>query len=164
MGQSGTVARAQGDAAREPASEPRGADAFREDVPETTTRQNICCPKPSEPPRTEEQRAATGPSSEPPPASRRTVRHSASRPAPLRIDEVGGAAMAIDARTRRAPRLAKPAIDASKAPLDPQSAFLLTLVDGQVGVEMLADIAGLTVESATAMLERLERLGLVICH
>ena len=55
--------------------------------------------------------------------------------------------MKIASRNRysSAPRLAKVKLDASKAPLDSQSAYLLSLIDGQTTVEGLADITGIPV-------------------
>ena len=85
----------------------------------------------------------------------------ASRPTPIRVDEVGGTAMKIASRASSAPRLAKSASDASKAPLDPQSAYVLSLIDGSLTTTEIADVCGLSRPQLDAILERLKRLGLV---
>lgn len=133
-------------------------------------RQNIACPEPLVP---DAMGAAEKPASSPapatgtaPPASGKGRKRTSSRPAPVRVDDFGGAAMKIASRNRpsNAPRLAKTRLDASKAPLDSQSAYVLSLIDGMMTVEGMADVTGIPVESVNAILERLERLGFVASH
>jgi hypothetical protein len=100
----------------------------------------------------------------PPPPSRERGERRAT---PVRVDEVGGNALKIALRTPRhasTPRLAKSRPDASKAPLDPQSAYVLSLIDGIVTLEGIADIAGIPVDRVASIIERLERLGFVAAH
>lgn len=112
---------------------------LREEDAPPQSRQNIDCPPPSGPPK------------------------RSSRPAPLRVDDVGNAAMKIASRTRRsgAPRLVTARPDARSAPLDPPSAYVLSLVDGVLTVEGLADATGIAEEEVGRIVERLVRLGFV---
>ena len=81
-------------------------------------------------------------------------------------DVCHGPAMKIASRGRpsSAPRLARGKLDASKAPLDSQSAYVLSLIDGSTPIEGIADITGIPVDRLTQIIERLERLGFVAGH
>lgn len=133
-------------------------------VPES--RQNIACP-PAESfatratvPASAAVRVSTPP---PAPASGRKPKAPESRPSPVRIDRVGGLATKLAARTRQSkvPRLSKTQPDARSAPLDPQSAYVLSLIDGHITAEGLADATGMPEDRVEGILERLERLGFV---
>jgi hypothetical protein len=143
---------------------------IREEDAPPESRQNISCPEPLVPDalasretiRTSHETSL----SSKPPASGARKQGNTPRPSPVRVDEVGGAAMKIASRGRpsSAPRLARAKLDASKAPLDSQSAYLLSLIDGNTTLEGLADITGIPLERVTQILERLERLGFVAGH
>lgn len=142
---------------------------IREEEAVPASRQNISCPEPLVPDALasrETIRNYEEPST--PPASGPAPKKASGtpRPSPVRVDDFSGAAMKIASRSRpsSAPRLAKVKLDAAKAPLDTQSAYLLSLIDGQTTVDGLADITGYPVERVTQILERLERLGFVAAH
>ncbi len=117
--------------------------------------------------------ASTGADSEEPPAvSQRAPkvaapssrpRHRTSRPA-LRVDDVGAAAVEIAAKVKRSskPRLIGRA-SISDAPLNPQEAFILSMIDGKLTMEALADVSGFRLEDVFQVVERLVRLNLVAC-
>jgi hypothetical protein len=147
---------------------------IREEDAPPASRQNITCPEPLVPDalaakatiRTsyESEKSA---SSKPPASGPSSKKPSGSpRPSPVRVDQVGGTAMKIASRGRPSsvPRLAKAKLDASKAPLDSQSAYVLSLIDGTTTVDGLADITGIPESAVTQILERLERLGFVAAH
>jgi hypothetical protein len=144
-----------------------------EDLP-PPSHQNITCPEPTPDAlaskatiRTSYEDELTSPSSKPPASGPTSKKPSASpRPSPVRVDQVGGAAMKIASRGRpsSAPRLAKAKLDASKAPLDSQSAYVLSLIDGTTTVDGLADITGISESAIVQIIERLERLGFVAAH
>jgi hypothetical protein len=93
-----------------------------------------------------------------PPTERRP---RASRP-PVRVDDVGQAAVRL-ARgpEERAPRLKASDRMIAQAPIDSRTAFLLSMIDGQNTVETLADVTGMARDEVSALLERLTRLGLI---
>lgn len=148
---------------------------IREEDAPPESRQNISCPEPMagivpdalasrETIRTSTD--SSQPPSAPPQSGPAKKASGTPRPSPVRVDEVGGAAMKIASRGRpsSAPRLARAKLDASKAPLDSQSAYVLSLIDGSTPVEAMADITGIPVERLTQIIERLERLGFVAGH
>jgi hypothetical protein len=145
-----------------------------EDLP-PPSRQNITCPEPDALASKTTIRTTyesgtneTNDASKPPPSGPTSKKPSGTspRPSPVRVDDVGGAAMKIASRNRHAssPRLARAKLDASKAPLDSESAYLLSLIDGKTTVEGIADITGIPIERVTQIIERLERLGFVAPH
>lgn len=141
---------------------------IREDQAEPASRQNISCPEPLVPDAlASRETIRTAGDSSKPPASGPTKKQSGSpRPNPVRVDDVGGAAMKIASRGRpsSAPRLAKAKLDASKAPLDSQSAYVLSLIDGTTTIDGLADITGIPEDRITQIIDRLQRLGFVAGH
>lgn len=148
---------------------------IREDDLPPEDRQNISCPEPDALASKETIRTsyASGTNevedaSKPPPSgpTSKNISGTSPRPSPVRVDDFGGAAMKIASRNRHAsaPRLAKAKLDASKAPLDSQSAYLLSLIDGGTTIEGLADITGIPAERVAQIIERLERLGFVAGH
>jgi hypothetical protein len=144
---------------------------IREDEAVPASRQNIVCPEPLVPDSLaskETIRTATT-TSKPPQSGTAKKQQQASgtpRPSPVRVDQVGGYAMKIASRGRPSsvPRLAKSKLDAAKAPLDSQSAYVLSLIDGTTTLEGLADITGIPADRVTQIIERLERLGFVAQH
>lgn len=140
--------------------------------------QNISCPEPlvpdalaskatiRNPSTSSAPPASADPISAPPVSTQKAKKRTSSRPSPVRVDDVGGAAMKIASRNRisSAPRLAKVRMDASKAPLDSQSAHVLSLIDGMMSIEGLADCTGIPIERVSQIIERLERLGFVAGH
>jgi hypothetical protein len=141
---------------------------IREEDLAPASRQNISCPEPLVPDAlASRETIRTSTESSKPPQSGPTKKASTTpRPAPLRVDDFGGAAMKIASRGRpsSAPRLARAKLDASKAPLDSQSAYVLSLIDGNTSLEGLADITGIPAERISQIIERLERLGFVAAH
>jgi hypothetical protein len=140
---------------------------IREEDAAPASRQNITCPEPLVPAALASRATIrTSTESSTPPQSGARKQGSSPRANPVRVDDFGGAAMKIASRGRRssAPRLARAKLDVSKAPLDSQSAYLLSLIDGTTTVEGLADITGIPAERITQILERLERLGFVAGH
>lgn len=141
---------------------------IREEEAVPASRQNISCPDPLVPDAlaSRETIRTSGDSSKPPASGPSKKQSGTPRPNAVRIDDVGGAAMRIASRGRpsSAPRLAKAKLDASKAPLDSQSAYVLSLVDGNTTIDALADITGMTPEGVTQIIDRLQRLGLVAGH
>jgi hypothetical protein len=85
-----------------------------------------------------------------------------SRP-PLRVDDVGDAAVAIAARAHHAsaPKLLKARHELTAAPIDHRDAFVLSLIDGTMNVSAIVDISGMPTAEIVAILERLARLGIV---
>ena len=139
---------------------------IREEDAPPESRQNISCPDriaPDALASRETIRTSTD-SSQPPQSG--PAKKTTPRPSPVRVDDFSGAAMKIASRGRpsSAPRLARAKLDASKAPLDSQSAYVLSLVDGNTALEGIADITGISVERVTQIIERLERLGFVAAH
>jgi hypothetical protein len=49
----------------------------------------------------------------------------------------------------------------SELPIEPNAAFLVSLVDGQCSVELIADIAGMPRDEVAGIFERLAQLGAV---
>jgi hypothetical protein len=146
---------------------------IREEDSPPASRQNISCPETvpdalaSKATIRTSYESGTNEKSSPPPSGPMSKKPSGTpRPNPVRVDDFSGAAMKIASRSRHssAPRLAKAKLDASKAPLDSQSAYLLSLIDGQTTVEGLADITGIAVDRISQIIERLERLGFVAGH
>lgn len=143
---------------------------IREEDAPPASRQNISCPEALVPDalasretiRTSDE---TSQSSKPP-ASGARKQGGTPRPSPVRVDDFGGTAMKIASRgrTSSAPRLARVKLDASKAPLDSQSAYVLSLIDGKTELEGMADITGIPTERLKEIIERLERLGFVAGH
>ena len=142
---------------------------IREEDAPPASRQNISCPEPAPDVLASKQTIRTsyeseGVHSSKPPASGAARKTSTTpRPSPVRVDDFGGAAMKIASRHRPAsvPRLAKVKLDVSKAPLDSQSAYVLSLIDGMVSIDGIADITGIPVDRIREIIERLERLGFV---
>jgi hypothetical protein len=93
----------------------------------------------------------------------RASRPRTSRPA-LRVDDVGTTAVEIANKVKRTskPRLIGRA-SISDAPLSPQEAFVLSMIDGKLTIEALADSTGFKIEDVFAVVERLLRLKLVTC-
>lgn len=144
---------------------------IREEEAPPESRQNISCPEPIAPivpdALASRETIRTSTDSSQPPQSGPTKKASGTpRPSPVRVDDFGGAAMKIASRGRpsSAPRLARAKLDASKAPLDSQSAYVLSLIDGSTPIEGIADITGIPVDRVTQIIERLERLGFVAGH
>lgn len=141
---------------------------IREEDAVPVSRQNISCPEPLVPDAlaSRETIRTSGDSSKPPASGPAKKQSGTPRPNPVRVDDVGGTAMKIASRGRpsSAPRLAKGKLDASKAPLDSQSAYILSLIDGTTTVDGLADITGISVERVTQIVDRLQRLGFVTGH
>jgi hypothetical protein len=91
-----------------------------------------------------------------------TRRARGSRP-PVRVDEVGEAAVALAARLVRtsAPKVLKTRRELAQAPLDHRDAFILSLIDSKTSVQGLVDLSGMPHEETVAILERLARLSII---
>lgn len=97
-----------------------------------------------------------------------TRRPRSSRP-PVRVDEVGDAAVAIAAKHGRAsrnllpsaPTLLKTRRELENAPINHRDAFVLSLVDGKTSVQGVVDLAAMPDGEALAILDRLAALGIV---
>lgn len=84
-----------------------------------------------------------------------------SRPA-VRTDEVGTLKLAARApASRSVVRARLPRADLASAPIGPREAFVLALLDDVVTVQSLVDMSGLAEPELEAILDRLQRLGLV---
>ena len=146
----------------------RDKATIREEDAPPESRQNISCPEPLVPDAlaSRETIRTSTESSKPPQSGPAKKASTTPRPSPVRVDDFGGAAMKIASRGRpsSAPRLARAKLDASKAPLDSQSAYVLSLIDGNTSLEGLADITGIPSDRISQIIERLERLGFVAGH
>jgi hypothetical protein len=104
-------------------------------------------------------RAASGDEPRAPKISTRRAR--SSRP-PVRVDDVGEAAVALARRVSRppasAPRMLLSRGELAALPLDPRDAFVLSLVDGKTSVQGLVDMAALGDGEVLTILERLAAL------
>lgn len=60
------------------------------------------------------------------------------------------------------PRLARPAKNLTRLPLDPRTAFLAAQVDGKMTVQNILDLGIMTRAEALAALECLVKLGVVV--
>ena len=91
-----------------------------------------------------------------------TRRAPTSRSA-VRVDDVGhvAVAIAIKAAGRIAPKLLKSRSELTQAPIDPRDAFVISLIDGKMGIAAIVDISGMRSSEVVAILERLARLGIV---
>ena len=94
--------------------------------------------------------------------STRQARTRISRP-PIRIDEVGDAAVAIASKRVfiTTPKLLKTRSELTDAPIDHRDAFVISLIDGKMSFQVLVDISGMPEAEVTRILERLARLGIV---
>jgi len=95
------------------------------------------------------------------------VRTRTSRP-PLRVDDVGDAAVALGAKHGRekrasapAPKLLKSRRELEAAPIDHRDAFVLSLIDGRTSVQGIVDMAGMADLEVHGILERLATLGIL---
>jgi hypothetical protein len=100
-----------------------------------------------------------------PPASAERIsgrRPRTSRP-PVRIDDVGDAAVAIASKAvlTFAPKLLKTRSELKHAPIDHRDAFVLSLIDGKSSLAAIVDSSGMGGEEIAAILERLAGLGIV---
>lgn len=132
----------------------------------------IVCPPPARAERKSSESIAFRPT-EPPPA----IASSAAVKAPeeaakrtgkrqrqsIREDDVGEAAARFGAPTSSSvrPRLVRSRKELAGAPIDHRDAFVMSLVDGQMSVAMLVDVAGMPEEELVAILTRLRRLGII---
>jgi hypothetical protein len=82
---------------------------------------------------------------------------------PVKVDEVGAAAVKLARTTRResAPELVASRATVAKAPIDSREAFVLSLVDGRNTVDAIVDMSGMSADEVNAILARLARLGLI---
>lgn len=88
---------------------------------------------------------------------------------PLRVDDVGDAAVAIASKLGRetrslvpvAPKLLKTRGELSSAPINHQDAFVLSLIDGKTSTQGIVDLAAMPDGQVVDILERLARLGIV---
>lgn len=138
----------------------RITQAVERDTPSSEGR-GVDCPSPSDAPATPERLAsdvvpATRVSTKPP------SRPRTSRP-PLRVDEVGDAAvrLAVKAARSAAPRVLVTRAELARSPIDHREAFVVSLIDGKTDVAGLVDAAGLPRGEVMAILERLVRIGVV---
>lgn len=94
--------------------------------------------------------------------STRRARTRPSRP-PIRIDDVGDAAVAIASRrfTVSTPKLLKTRGELTDAPIDHRDAFVLSLIDGTMTYQVLVDVSGMPEAEITRILDKLARLGIV---
>jgi hypothetical protein len=94
--------------------------------------------------------------------STRRERTRSSRP-PIRVDDVGAAAVAIASKAVRTSgvRLLKTRSELTNAPIDHRDAFVLSLIDGAMSVQALVDVSGFAEEEIVNILARLARLGIV---
>ena len=85
-----------------------------------------------------------------------------SRP-PVRVDDVGDAAVAIASRAvlTFAPKLLQSRDELMHAPIDHRDAFVLSLIDGKSNIAAIVDSSGMRSEEIAAILERLAGLGIV---
>ncbi|MBX3191654.1 MAG: hypothetical protein KF819_31970 [Labilithrix sp.] len=82
---------------------------------------------------------------------------------PIRVDDVGDAAVAIAQKVVRhaVPKVIKRADELPGAPITHRDAFLLSLIDGRLTVQALVDVSGMPEAQMMTILERLARLGIV---
>jgi hypothetical protein len=88
-----------------------------------------------------------------------------SRP-PVRVDEVGEAAVAIAAKRGRASAVAAPTLlktrrELESAPINHRDAFILSLIDGNTSVQGVVDLAAMPDGEVRGILERLAGLGII---
>lgn len=90
------------------------------------------------------------------------ARTRTSRP-PIRIDDVGDAAVAIASRrfTVYTPKLLRTRAELTDAPIDHRDAFVLSLIDGKMTFPALVDVSGMPEAEITRILDKLARLGIV---
>jgi hypothetical protein len=110
---------------------------------------------------------ASGAMTCPPPSATRRPSRSFGRPSgtlrrfsssPRAVDaEDLAVVVRVTAKTK--PRVARG--DPAKAPLEPREAFLLSRVDGELTVEDLADLLGLSASEALTMVRKLVTLSLL---
>ena len=83
---------------------------------------------------------------------------------PVRVDDVGDAAVAIASRAAPsfAPKLLKSRAELSSEPIDSRDAFVLSLVDGNTSVAQIVDASGMPRADVAAILDRLVQLGIVV--
>ena len=104
------------------------------------------------------------PESSPPVSAERISgrRPRTSRP-PVRVDDVGDAAVAIASRAVQtfAPKLLENRSELTHAPIDHRDAFVLSLIDGKMSLAAIVDISGMPSDEIAAILQRLAGLGIV---
>jgi len=134
----------------------RDADeASSDDAPISGISRGVTVPAParaSEPPVSERRAASGGPAR----------RARTSRP-PIRVDDVGDAAVALARKAVWAvtPKVLKSGDELASLPIDHRDAFVLSLIDGRMSVHALVDVAGMPEPEVAAILEKLTRLGIV---
>jgi hypothetical protein len=109
-------------------------------------------------------RAASSESESAPPASAEKVSTRRARTRrPVRVDDVGDAAVAIASRAMPsfAPKLLESRSELSRAPIDHRDAFVLSLIDGKTSVAQIVDASGMPRREVAAILDRLVQLGIV---
>jgi hypothetical protein len=89
-------------------------------------------------------------------------RPHASRGA-VRVDDVGDVAVAIASKAAPsfAPKLLKTRGELTSAPIDSRDAFVISLIDGEMSVQAIVDIAGMPRADVGAILDRLVQLGII---
>ncbi len=101
--------------------------------------------------------------SAPPASAERVSTRRARTRRPVRVDDVGDAAVAIASRAMpsSAPKLLKGHRELSSAPIDARDAFVLSLIDGKTSIAQIVDASGLARGDVVSILERLVQLGIV---
>lgn len=100
---------------------------------------------------------------------RRSTRPPRSSRAPVRVDDVGDAAVAIAAKHGRisravvigAPKVLRTRQQLEEAPINHRDAFVLSLIDGKTSVQGVVDLAAMPEGEVLAILDRLAALGIV---
>jgi hypothetical protein len=91
-----------------------------------------------------------------------------SRP-PVRVDDVGAAAVALASKQARlgrnsiaaSPKLLKTRRELERAPINHRDAFVLSLIDGKTSLQGVIDLAAMPDGEVLAILQRLAGLGIV---
>ena len=86
--------------------------------------------------------------------------------APVRVDDVGDAAVLLGARHGRAVAVAAPRVlrtrrELENAPINHRDAFVLSLIDGKTSVQGLVDLAAMPDGEVVTTLARLAALGII---
>ncbi len=146
-----------------PAPSTKDAEPQSSDAPARMQSGPVAKAKSERPPRGRTSRPpASGPVARPKKDADNELLPSASarRAKAVRIDEVGSAAVTL-ATGATTPR-PTPAAGRPAAKLDPREAWVLSLVDGSLGIDDLADVTSIARADMVTILNRLVELGYVV--
>lgn len=132
----------------------------------------VVCPPPLRAERKSSESIAFRPTEPPPPlvssaavkAPDEAKRTGKRQRQSIREDDVGDAAArfgATPAPSNARPKLVRSRKELAGAPIDHRDAFVMSLVDGQMTVQTLVDVAGMPEQELVAILTRLRRLGII---